>query len=87
MAAHGTRAKGYSPAEKAVFKADKVSRQRLWQIKMRKEGRCVNCGAENNGPYAERCQPCQDKLREKTRKPGHKPWQPGSRGRKPFWAK
>jgi hypothetical protein len=65
----------------------KTSRQTLWARKQRAGTKCPRCGSEK--PKGQSlCNSCLLIQAQNLRKiTGRKPWQPGSRGRIPFWAK
>ncbi len=46
----------------------KLSRQRLWQIEMRKKGRCIYCGKPTHNPRGAHCLEHLIMQRERTRK-------------------
>lgn len=54
----------------------KLSRQRRWQLKRVKEGRCIICGDPRN-IYAQHCDDCHERLCKS------EPWKAGARGRPP----
>lgn len=61
-----------------------ISRQRKWQLKMKEEGRCQQCGQPENH-YSIHCDSCRKKKRIFQRKwRGYKPWKPGKPGRPPI---
>ena len=65
-----------------------LSRQRLWQLKQVERGRCEQCGKPNRGPYQSLCIECYPKERAaQRRRLGHKKWEPGGRGRRPYLTK
>jgi len=60
-----------------------VSRNRKNQLRRKKAGCCTLCGKPRNF-YWEKCDACQAKVREATRRlKGFNAWQPGRRGRPP----
>lgn len=56
-----------------------VSRQRKLQLRRKRDHLCVACGQPLK-TYANRCDPCSEKLRSFH---GFKAWRPGSKGRMP----
>lgn len=61
-----------------------MSPQREYQLRMRKAGKCINCGKPADG--AARCPECAIKLRRRrSYTDKHRPWYPGSKGRPPHF--
>jgi hypothetical protein len=67
--------------------AKKQSRQYLYRLRKKAEGKCVQCGESRDGLSKTHCRECAEKKRTLERKYSHfKPWKPGSKGRRPLWA-
>ncbi len=59
---------------------------RVWQEKMKREGKCENCGRKRGeSPYKNRCEACGKKPALWARKrEGRKKWVKGKKGRPPL---
>lgn len=57
--------------------AEKLSRQRRWQLKKKTEGKCIICGKPRQN-YAQHCDECWRGIA------GGKPWRKGGKGRPPY---
>ena len=71
-------------ARQTVTAAQKKSKQRKWQEKMRALGLCEGCGADQPVPDTSFCPKCTERRQEVDRKRrGCKAWRPGKPGRPP----
>lgn len=61
------------------FSGRPVSRQRLYQLRKKRDGLCQNCGRPRQ-TYANWCDACQAVRQARL---GHRPWRPGHIGRPP----
>jgi hypothetical protein len=65
--------------------AKKLSRQRLKQLRLQAEGRCIICGKKRDGGSKYLCKHHTELKNERQRaKLGHNKWKKGGRGRPPL---
>ena len=69
-----------------------ISRQRLYQMRMQYQGRCISCGgdrlAETSNLLCDAdLQKARVRARRRWRRLGVRPWRKGKRGRPPIGAK
>lgn len=57
-------------------------KQYAWSLRMIAEGRCRTCGKPREH-YAQQCDSCRIRERDRQRAPGGKSWQPGMSGKPP----
>lgn len=74
----------YEMVEGVIPERRVFTRQRLYQIRRAKEGKCINCGAARGGVYKRHCNVCGEKNSERVRRRiGAKEWVAGKAGRRP----